>query len=107
MSYSVAGHQRTDDTPADGGPADTPAGGGQTPEWTRLPLTMESRATNESSINRPCLRVLVAITVLNVACDACMLGPLTLLTEIYSTMYIRTSRRRRTFVLHVDLSPYF
>ena len=27
--YSMAGHQRTADTPADGGRADTPAGGGQ------------------------------------------------------------------------------
>jgi hypothetical protein len=29
MYYSMAGHQRTADTPADGGRADTPAGGGQ------------------------------------------------------------------------------
>ena len=29
VHYSMAGHQRTADTPADGGRADTPAGGGQ------------------------------------------------------------------------------
>ena len=45
--YSVAGHQRTADTPAGGGRADTPAGGGQVgiPAGATLRMGMHAHAT--------------------------------------------------------------